>query len=90
MPTCCVAAALLSLLLSLLLPMLLFTQSCTKYNIVPGVFCLGEARAAALAGQGFVNIAYGTDTGALQDFISGMQQRLKGSAPAVLATTATV
>jgi hypothetical protein len=57
-------------------------QACKKHNITPGVFCLGEERATRLSAMGFVNIAYGTDTGSLMDFVNGMQKRLQAAAPA--------
>jgi hypothetical protein len=52
-------------------------QACRKHKVIPGAFCLGEARAKQLSGQGFVNIAYGTDTGSLMDHVDGMQKRLR-------------
>lgn len=57
-------------------------QACKKHKITPGVFCLGEDRAARLSAMGFVNIAYGTDTGSLMDFVDGMQKRLQAAAAA--------
>jgi 2-keto-3-deoxy-L-rhamnonate aldolase RhmA len=57
-------------------------EACTKAGVLPGVFCLGEARANQLAGKGFVNIAYGTDTGVLMDHVAGVQERLGGSSDA--------
>ena len=60
-------------------PVCIFLQACKKHKVVAGVFCLGEKRAAHLAAKGFTNIAYGTDTGALMDFVDGMQKRLQTS-----------
>jgi hypothetical protein len=51
-------------------------EACIKNGVTPGVFCLGQERAAQLASQGFVNIAWGTDTGSLMDLVSGTQKRL--------------
>jgi hypothetical protein len=59
-----------------------YVQACKKHKVTPGAFCLGEERALQLAGQGFVNIAYGTDTGSLMDFVNGMQKKLQGAAAA--------
>ncbi len=55
-------------------------QACKKHEVTPGAFCLGEERALQLASQGFVNIAYGTDTGSLMDVVSGMQKKLQRAA----------
>lgn len=55
-------------------------QACKKHKVIPGAFCLGEQRAKQLSAQGFVNIAYGTDTGSLMDHVDGMQKRLRASA----------
>jgi hypothetical protein len=61
---------------------LLYLQACKKHKVTPGVFCLGEQRAKQLSAQGFINIAYGTDTGSLMDFVDGMQKRLHTAAAA--------
>lgn len=63
-------------------------DACKKHKVTPGVFCLGEARASQLASKGFVNIAYGTDTGSLMDFVSGMQKRLQGGSAAAAGAAA--
>jgi len=55
-------------------------QACKKHKVAAGVFCLGQERASQLAAKGFVNIAYGTDTGSLMDFVSNMQKQLQGPA----------
>lgn len=57
-------------------------QACKKHKVTPGAFCLGEARAKQLSAQGFINIAYGTDTGSLMDYVDGMQKRLRSAAAA--------
>jgi hypothetical protein len=44
------------------------------------VFCIGEARAAELAGKGFKYVAYDTDLGAMMAYTSGVQARLKPAA----------
>jgi hypothetical protein len=40
------------------------------------VFCLGETRAAELAAQGYVNIAYGTDLGVLVSYTGSSMEKL--------------
>jgi len=55
-------------------------QACTKYGLTPGVFCLGEARAAFLAEQGFHCIAYDTDLGAIMNYTATIQSKLKPAA----------
>eukprot|EP00775_Hariotina_reticulata_P005762 gene5762-6002_t len=52
-------------------------KGCAKYGLTPGVFCLGEARAALLAEQGFNCIAYDTDLGAIMNYTATIQSRLK-------------
>jgi hypothetical protein len=44
------------------------------------VFCLGEARAAFLAEQGFHCIAYDTDLGAIMNYTATIQSKLKPAA----------
>lgn len=55
-------------------------KACEKYKITPGVFCIGEARAAELAAKGFKYVAYDTDLGAMMAYTSGVQARLKPAA----------
>jgi hypothetical protein len=62
--------------------LLLLLQACEKYKITPGVFCIGEARAAELAAKGFKYVAYDTDLGAMMAYTSGVQARLKPAAAA--------
>lgn len=51
-------------------------QACQRHGVVPGVFCLGETRAAELAAQGYVNIAYGTDLGVLVSYTGSSMEKL--------------
>jgi hypothetical protein len=60
--------------------MLLLLQACEKYKITPGVFCIGETRAAELAAKGFKYVAYDTDLGAMMSYTSSVQSRLKPAA----------
>lgn len=55
-------------------------QACEKYKIVPGVFCIGEARAAELAAKGFKYVAYDTDLGAMMNYTATVQAKLKPAA----------
>lgn len=41
------------------------------------MFCLGEARAAQLAGQGYHYVAYDTDLGAIMAYTAGVQASLR-------------
>jgi 2-keto-3-deoxy-L-rhamnonate aldolase RhmA len=52
-------------------------QACGKHGIAPGVFCLGEQRARALAAQGYQYVAYDTDLNLIISSISGTQASLK-------------
>jgi len=52
-------------------------QACGKHGIAPGVFCLGEQRARALAAQGYQYVAYDTDLNLIISSISGTQGSLK-------------
>lgn len=54
-------------------------QACNRHRITAGVFCLGEERAAALAGRGFTYVAYDTDLGAMMSYTASVQGRLKPS-----------
>ncbi|KAF8068167.1 rhmA [Scenedesmus sp. PABB004] len=56
-------------------------QACDRHGITPGVFCLGEDRAAELGGRGFRNVAYDTDLGAMMAYTAGVQGRLKPAPP---------
>jgi hypothetical protein len=58
-------------------PLPLRRQSCRRHGVIPGVFCLGEARAKHFAGAGYVNIAYDTDLNCLINYASSTVGRLK-------------
>lgn len=59
---------------------LLALQACEKHKIAPGVFCIGEERAAQLAAKGFKYVAYDTDLGAMMNYTATVQGRLKPEA----------
>jgi 2-keto-3-deoxy-L-rhamnonate aldolase RhmA len=52
-------------------------QACKKHGVAPGVFCLGEARAAQLAGQGYQYVAYDTDLGVIMNYSASAMAKLK-------------
>jgi 2-keto-3-deoxy-L-rhamnonate aldolase RhmA len=52
-------------------------QACTKHGVAPGVFCLGEARAVQLAGQGYQYVAYDTDLGVIMNYSASTMAKLK-------------
>lgn len=67
---CCFLAHHLLLLLSRL-------QACQKHSVAPGVFCLGQERAAQLAQQGYKYVAYDTDLGVLINYASSTMANLR-------------
>jgi hypothetical protein len=52
-------------------------QACKKHNVAPGVFCLGEARAAQLAAQGYQYVASDTDLGVIMNYSASTMAALK-------------
>lgn len=64
---------------SLLLLHLLSLQACQKHGVQPGVFCLGEERAADLAHMGYTRIAYNTDLSVLVNYAVSSSTKLKGT-----------
>jgi 2-keto-3-deoxy-L-rhamnonate aldolase RhmA len=54
-------------------------QACVKHGVQPGVFCLGEQRAAELASMGYVNIAYNTDLSVLVNYTVSSLNKLKST-----------
>jgi 2-keto-3-deoxy-L-rhamnonate aldolase RhmA len=52
-------------------------QACNKHGVAPGVFCLGEARAAQLAAQGYKYVAYDTDLGVIMNYSASTMAQLK-------------
>jgi hypothetical protein len=52
-------------------------QACQKHGVAPGVFCLGEARAAQLAAQGYTYVAYDTDLGVVMNCSASTMAKLK-------------
>lgn len=59
--------------------LLLLLQACKKHGVQPGVFCLGEQRAAELASMGYTNIAYNTDLSVLVNYTVSSMNKLKSS-----------
>jgi hypothetical protein len=51
-------------------------QACKAHGVAPGVFCLGQARAAALAQQGFAHVGYDTDLNILINYSSSTAAEL--------------
>jgi hypothetical protein len=45
--------------------------ACRRAGVVPGAFCLGRERAAALAAAGYEQIGFDTDLNALINYASG-------------------
>jgi hypothetical protein len=54
-------------------------QACVQHGVQPGVFCLGEQRAAELASMGYVNIAYNTDLSVLVNYTVSSMNKLKST-----------
>jgi hypothetical protein len=52
-------------------------QGCQDAGVAPGVFCVGEEQAAALAKQGFTHIAYQTDLGVVVGYAQRSLGKLK-------------
>ncbi|KAF6255716.1 Pyruvate/Phosphoenolpyruvate kinase-like domain-containing protein [Scenedesmus sp. NREL 46B-D3] len=52
-------------------------QACNNHGVAPGVFCLGEARAAQLAAQGYTYVAYNTDLGVVMNYSASTMAKLK-------------
>lgn len=59
-----------------LLCLLASMQACKAHGVAPGVFCLGQARAAALAQQGFAHVGYDTDLNILINYSSSTAAEL--------------
>lgn len=57
----------------------LLPQACRKHGVQPGVFCLGEERAAELASVGYKNIAFNTDLSVLVNYTVSSLNKLKSS-----------
>lgn len=57
----------------------LLPQACRKHGVQPGVFCLGEERAAELASMGYTNIAFNTDLSVLVNYTVSSMNKLKSS-----------
>lgn len=66
-------------LLTLLMLLLSPPQACQKHAVQPGVFCLGEQRAAELANMGYANIAHNTDLSVLVNYTVSSMDKLKSS-----------
>uniref|UniRef100_A0A383VZ87 HpcH/HpaI aldolase/citrate lyase domain-containing protein n=1 Tax=Tetradesmus obliquus TaxID=3088 RepID=A0A383VZ87_TETOB len=52
-------------------------EACNKHGVAPGVFCLGEARAAQLAAQGYKYVAYNTDLGVIMNYSASTLAKLR-------------
>lgn len=54
-------------------------EACRRHGVQPGVFCLGEERAAELASVGYRNIAFNTDLSVLVNYTVSSMNKLKSS-----------
>lgn len=57
-------------------------QACRKHGVAPGVFCLGQERAVALAALGYTRVAYQTDLGVLVQYATSSLTALKAGGAA--------